>query len=138
MQLDGFEGQIEASLAVLSSVKVVDVVVKGSMRPSGKLYTEAVVLAMSSPEPLSSAQIINIAQLITTSVDGLADRHLNLMDDTDNGLNLELRRADERKKFWTGIAINVAKILAVLAALIALRLFIEAIGMRIEGVEQDR
>ena len=138
MQLDGFEGQIEASLAVLSSVKVVDVVVKGSMRPSGKLYTEAVVLAMSSPEPLSSAQIINIAQLITTSVDGLADRHLNLMDDTDNGLNLELRRADERKKFWTGIAINVAKILAVLAALIALRLFIEAIGKRIEGVEQDR
>jgi type III secretory pathway lipoprotein EscJ len=138
VQLDGFEGQIEASLAVLSSVKVVDVVVKGSMRPSGKLYTEAVVLAMSSPEPLSNAQIINIAQLITTSVDGLADRHVNLMDDTDNGLNLELRPADERKKFWTGIAINVAKILAVLAALIALRLFIEAIGKGIEGVEQDR
>ncbi len=36
--------------------------------------------------------------------------------------------AEERKEFWTGIAINVAKILAILAALITLRFVIQAVG----------
>ena len=36
--------------------------------------------------------------------------------------------AEERKEFWTGIAINVAKVLGILAALITLRHVIQAIG----------
>ncbi len=135
-QLDRFESRIEASLAALSSVKVVDVTLKDSVYPSGNKYMNGiVVLSMSSPDPLSSTQVASITQLITASVDGLADRHVNLMDDTGRSLNLEQRQANERKRFWTGIAINVAKVLGVLAALITLRFIIQAIGKGIEGAE---
>lgn len=44
--------------------------------------------------------------------------------------------AEERKEFWTGIAINVAKVLGILAALITLRFIIQAIGRGV-GVEED-
>jgi len=44
--------------------------------------------------------------------------------------------ADDRKQFWTGIAINVAKVLGILAALITLRFIIQAIGRGV-GVEED-
>ncbi|MBT3342346.1 MAG: flagellar M-ring protein FliF [Gemmatimonadetes bacterium] len=43
---------------------------------------------------------------------------------------------EERKEFWTGIAINVAKVLGILAALITLRFIIQAIGRGV-GVEED-
>ena len=120
-------------------MKVVDVTLKDSVFPAGKHYMSAVVvLSVSGPEPLSSTQVANITQLITTSADGLADHHVNLMDDTGRSLNLEQRQADERKRFWTGIAINVAKVLGVLAALITLRFIIEAIGKGIEGAEVEK
>ena len=44
--------------------------------------------------------------------------------------------AEERKEFWTGIAINIAKVLGILAALITLRFIIQAIGRGV-GVEED-
>ncbi len=44
--------------------------------------------------------------------------------------------AEGRKQFWTGIAINVAKVLGILAALITLRFIIQAIGRGV-GVEED-
>lgn len=44
--------------------------------------------------------------------------------------------SDERREFWTGIAINVAKVLGILAALITLRFIIQAIGRGV-GVEED-
>ena len=36
--------------------------------------------------------------------------------------------AEERKEFWTDIAINVAKVLAIIAALVILRYVIQAVG----------
>jgi len=45
-------------------------------------------------------------------------------------------QAEERKEFWTDIAINVAKILGILAALITLRFIIQAIGRGV-GVEEE-
>ena len=44
--------------------------------------------------------------------------------------------SEERKEFWTGIAINVAKVLGILAALITLRFIIQAIGRGV-GVEEE-
>jgi flagellar M-ring protein FliF len=44
--------------------------------------------------------------------------------------------SDDRTQFWTGIAINVAKVLGILAALITLRFIIQAIGRGV-GVEDD-
>ena len=43
---------------------------------------------------------------------------------------------EERTEFWTNIAINVAKVLGILAALITLRFIIQAIGRGV-GVEED-
>ena len=42
----------------------------------------------------------------------------------------------ESKQFWTGIVINVAKVLGIIAALITLRFIIQAIGHGV-GVEED-
>ncbi|MBT4502527.1 MAG: flagellar M-ring protein FliF [Gemmatimonadetes bacterium] len=44
--------------------------------------------------------------------------------------------AETRKEFWTNIAINVAKILGIIAALITLRFIIQAIGRGV-GVEEE-
>ncbi|MEW6756147.1 MAG: flagellar basal-body MS-ring/collar protein FliF, partial [Candidatus Latescibacterota bacterium] len=44
--------------------------------------------------------------------------------------------AQQRKEFWTNIAINVAKILGIIAALITLRFIIQAIGRGV-GVEEE-
>jgi flagellar M-ring protein FliF len=48
----------------------------------------------------------------------------------------EAAEAEQRKEFWTGIAINVAKILGIIAALITLRFIIQAIGRGV-GVEEE-
>jgi len=126
----------KGSLAALSIVKVVEVTLNDAALPSGKHYMKAiVVLSMSGPDSLSSSQISNIAQLVRTSVDGLTDHHVNLMDDTGRSLNHEQRRASERKKLWTRIAINFAKVLGVLGSLVVLRFIIEVIGKRVEDVQ---
>ncbi|MEC8990526.1 MAG: hypothetical protein VX656_04710 [Candidatus Latescibacterota bacterium] len=57
------------------------------------------------------------------------------MDDTGPSLNHEQRRASERKKLWTRIAINFAKVLGVLGSLVVLRFIIEVIGKRVEDVQ---
>lgn len=48
----------------------------------------------------------------------------------------EQAESEERKEFWTNIAINVAKVLGILAALITLRFIIQAIGRGV-GVEEE-
>jgi flagellar M-ring protein FliF len=44
--------------------------------------------------------------------------------------------AEQRKEFWTGIAVTVAKILGIVAALVTLRFIIQAIGRGV-GVEEE-
>ncbi len=48
----------------------------------------------------------------------------------------EAQQDQERQEFWTDIAINVAKILGIIAALITLRFIIQAIGRGV-GVEEE-
>ena len=48
----------------------------------------------------------------------------------------EEAEAEQTKDFWTGIAINVAKILGIIAALVTLRFIIQAIGRGV-GVEEE-
>ncbi len=57
-------------------------------------------------------------------------------DKTQEIQSREQAVTDERREFWTGIAINVAKVLGILAALITLRFIIQAIGRGV-GVEED-
>lgn len=48
----------------------------------------------------------------------------------------ESAAAEASKEFWTGVALNVAKVLGILAALITLRFIIQAIGRGV-GVEEE-
>jgi len=48
----------------------------------------------------------------------------------------ESAASEARKEFWTGVALNVAKALGILAALITLRFIIQAIGRGV-GVEEE-
>lgn len=57
-------------------------------------------------------------------------------DKTQEIQSREQAVSDERRELWTGIAINVAKVLGILAALITLRFIIQAIGRGV-GVEED-
>jgi hypothetical protein len=45
--------------------------------------------------------------------------------------------AEERKEFWTNVAINVAKVLGVIAALITLRFIIRTIGKGV-GIKEEK
>jgi|GEM_PF-2537344 hypothetical protein len=85
--------------------------------------------------------------LILMAVPALAEEYAV----TDNGKTVLLKddgkweyteegakiAAEERKQFWTDIAINVAKVLGILAALITLRFVIQAVGKG-AGVEGDQ
>ena len=57
-------------------------------------------------------------------------------DKTQENRAREEAEAQESKEFWTDIAINVAKILGIIAALITLRFIIQAIGRGV-GVEEE-
>jgi flagellar M-ring protein FliF len=57
-------------------------------------------------------------------------------DKTQELRTKQLEEAEEKKRFWTDIAINVAKVLGIIAALITLRFIIQAIGRGV-GVEED-
>jgi len=59
-----------------------------------------------------------------------------IFDKTQEIQSREQAVSDERRDFWTGIAINVAKVLGILAALITLRFIIQAIGRGV-GVEEE-
>ncbi|HCL29755.1 MAG TPA: hypothetical protein DIC52_15110 [Candidatus Latescibacteria bacterium] len=63
-------------------------------------------------------------------VDGLDSGDVTLIDGSGRHLNKKALVAQERKIFWTGIAINVAKILGILAALITMRFIIQTVGTR--------
>jgi hypothetical protein len=49
--------------------------------------------------------------------------------------------AEERREFWTDVAIHVAKVVGIIAALITLRLVIQAVGKGVaikKGLNQQR
>ena len=70
---------------------------------------------------------------MTSAVEGLSPRHVVILDVSGRPLNAKAARIQERKEFWTGIAINVSKILGILAMLITLRFIIRTIGTRVAG-----
>jgi len=57
-------------------------------------------------------------------------------DKTQELTQRRAQEAEERKEFWTNVAVNVAKVLAIVAALITLSFIIQAIGRGV-GVEED-
>ena len=81
-----------------------------------------------SDDGVTPGQVETIAGQIASSADGLHAGRVLLYDSKGTQLNLEAVQAFEKREFWTRIAINVAKILGILAAFITLRYVIQCIG----------
>ena len=81
-------------------------------------------------------QLDGMATLVASLVEGVAPGQVTLIDGTGRQLNKSSIQEYEQKVFWTGIAINIAKILGILAALITVKFIIRAVGRSADS-EQD-
>lgn len=125
--LDVLQTGVKTSLEALSVVDRTQVTLTvPSDHPDD--HVEAVVVLWLAADSVSNEQITTISELVCAAVDGLDWGHLTLVDQAGRVLNLDHRLSHERKMFWTGIAINVAKILGILAALIVLKYIIRMVG----------
>ena len=61
-----------------------------------------------------------IAQQIASGVDGLHAGQVSIFDAKGTQLNRRAVQEHESKQFWTGIAINLAKVVGILAALVTI------------------
>ena len=66
-------------------------------------------------------QLDTIAHQIAAGVDGLQAGFVSIFDSQGIQLNRRAVEEHERTQFWTGLAINVCKVLGILVALITLR-----------------
>ena len=129
--------QLEARLA--ASVKAIDGVTDAQVQlatplSGGRRYHRkaSVTLSLSDPE-LSTQQMATIADLVASGVDHLEAGGVMLIDASGHTLNSEAVQQFEKQRFWTDIAINVAKILGIVAALITIRFIIQAIHKGVLG-----
>ena len=105
-----------------------------------------VVINPGTEEPVEEdrpqEEIDNLAQLAMEAVgydEGRGDQISVFPMTFDKTQDIQARKAQkslERKEFWTEIAINVAKILGIVAALVVLRYVIQAIGRGV-GAEEE-
>lgn len=87
---------------------------------------EVAITVRLTSEPTPD-QIEGMTTLVT-SVAGLRPGDVVFVDGGGRHLNKDALMQLEQKQFWTGIAINIAKILGILAALITMRFVIRAVG----------
>ena len=93
-------------------------------------------------EPRPQEEIDNLAQLARRAVGfdlSRGDEIEVFPMPFDKTQEIEARRrvqSDASREWWTDVAVNVAKVLGILAALITLRFIIQAIGRGV-GVEED-
>jgi len=129
-EMDRLEARVEASLSGLSSIAQADVSLSPALHPTRWHDVEATVVLTLSDDALTTDQIRGIAGLVAGATEGLDEGHVVLMDDTGLSLNAHLVQQAERKEFWTGVALNVAKILGILAALISVRAVLRCVTRR--------
>ena len=86
-----------------------------------------VVLTLSTPD-IAEEKLAGIAAQVASGVQGLHPGDVRITDPSGRLLNAAAIDHQEDLAFWTGIAINIAKVLGILAALITLRYIIIAVG----------
>lgn len=128
--------QLEAKLA--TSIKALDgiddarVQLSTPLSGSTRIHRKASV-TLTPTAALSDQQLTAITELVASGIDDLKADNILIIDTAGRTLNQEAVHASERKQFWTNIAINVSKILGILAALITLRFIIQAVGKGVSG-----
>ena len=121
--------QIQHAVTALDNVESADAQLTLTLDGKSRRKGKAVIVPHFRSEP-TAEQIDGLAILVAGLVDGLDSGDVTLIDGSGRHLNKKALVAQERKIFWTGIAINVAKILGILAALITMRFIIQTVGTR--------
>ena len=135
-ELSRLEARAEAALSAVSNIAHAEVTLSPALHPTRWHYVEATIVLNLTGDSLSTDQLEGIAGLVAGAVEGLDDGHVVLLDETGLPLNTHLIQQVERKQFWTGVALNVAKILGILAALISVRAILGCV-MR-DDEEEDK
>ena len=127
------EAKLAASVLALDYIAEARVQLSTPLSGARKIHRKASVVVAPSDNALSAVQLVAISELIATGIDGLAAGSITILDTAGNTLNLHAVQQYERQRFWTDIAINVSKILGIIAALITVRYIIQAIHKGVLG-----
>ncbi len=127
------EEKLAAALVFIEGVEDAQVQLSVALAGTKRAYAEASVIVTLIGAELSAEQLAGIAEQVAAGVEGLKPGRIAIADASGRSLNREAIIAQQRQQFWTNIAINVAKILGILAALITLRFVIQAIGRGVLG-----
>jgi len=126
-ELNRFEARAEGALSAVSSIADADVTLSPAAHPNRWHDVEGTVVLTPAQDSLSADQIQGITGLVASVVEGLDDGHVVLMDDAGYTLNAHWVQEAERKAFWTDVAINVAKVLGILAALLSVKVVLRCV-----------
>ncbi len=133
------EEKLEASLVLMEAIEEAHVQLSVALagtewgNPSGVGRPRASVTLSLAGTDLSEEQLATITDQVVSGVTGLRPGHLDILDTAGRSLNRKAANNQESKEFWTNIAINVSKVLGILAMLITLRFIIRTIGKSIVG-----
>ena len=129
------ETRLATGLVLFDGVEAAHVQLSVALAGTRKASPKASVTLTLTGDRLSDETLRGIAEQMAAGVDGLDAGHITIVDSAGQLLNQDAVVRYERQVFWTGIAINVAKVLGILAALITLRFMIRAIGRGVGGEE---
>ncbi len=130
------ETSLAEGLVLFDGVDAAHVQLSVALAGTRKAAPRASVTLTLTDTGLPEEELLGMAEQMAASVDGLNAGRIMFVDSAGRLLNGDAVLEYERKVFWKGIAINVAKVLGILAALITLRFTVQAIGKGI-GVEEE-
>jgi|GEM_PF-966146 len=129
------ETKLSANVAALDDIANAQVQLSTPFSGSRRIDRKAsvTITPTNASAPLSDAQLATIAELVSSGIDGLKPGSITIVDSAGNTLNLQAVEQYEQQQFWTNIAINISKILGIIAALITIRYIIQAIHKGVLG-----
>lgn len=131
------EEKLAASLVQMEGVEDAHVQLSVPLAGTKKARAKASVTLNLAGAELSDEQLAGIAEQVAAGVSGLKPGKVAIVDASGRSLNRQAIMQQERQEFWTHIAINVAKILGIIAAMITVRFIIRAIGKSVLGEDAN-
>lgn len=130
------EAKLAASIAAIEGVDDAQVQLSTPLSGSRRIHRKASVTIAPTDAPLSDVQVAAITELVASGIDDLEPGNVTVFDSAGRALNLNVVQEYDRKQFWTGIALNISKILGILAAMITVRYIIQSIHKKMLGETQ--
>jgi flagellar biosynthesis/type III secretory pathway M-ring protein FliF/YscJ len=130
------EAKLAASITAIDGVGEAQVQLSTPLSGSRRIFRKASVTVAATDAPLSNVQVAAITEVVASGIDDLKPGNVTVFGSAGRALNLEVVQEHEQKQFWTNIAINVSKILGILAAMITVRYIIQAIQKKMRGETQ--